>query len=117
MRTDILVVIVLQNGHESGLSYLSYILGYICYGIHTIWDITTRDMVYAYIWLNGAPERKLLVGTIYGLSYWGGLGHIMVFRVIVTNCTYSICYSQCVNQVIYKLTKNYALNLMNCLIV
>ena len=23
----------------------------------------------------GAPKRKVLVGTIYGLSYWGILGH------------------------------------------
>ena len=31
------------------------------------------------IWVNGAPQRKVLVGTIYGLSYWGVWGNICVF--------------------------------------
>ena len=44
------------------------------------------------IWVNGTPQRKVLLGTIYGLSYWGVLGHIYsgiypnVFIYHVTIC-------------------------------
>ena len=47
--------------------------------------------------VNGAPQRKVLLGTIYGVSYWGVLGHIhgvlghICVWVIVTYCNVTNC--------------------------
>ena len=41
------------------------------------------------IWVNGAPQRKVLLGTSYGLSYWG-VWVIFVSRVIISNSVYSM---------------------------